>query len=58
MHHGHRFFARKTNISTFSGFKDALRGETILPDVLKRRSEAALVAQTAKYFLANLDRIG
>lgn len=47
-------FARKTSISTFSGFKDALSGDTILPEVLNRRSEAALVAQTARYFLLNL----
>ena len=38
------FLAKKTNILTISGLKEALAGETIWPDVLKRRSEAQLVA--------------
>ena len=49
---------RNTSISTLSGFKDALVGFTIFPDLLKSRSDAALVAGTAKNFFATFDSIG
>ena len=52
-----KFLERKTNISTFSDLREALRSDTTLPEVLNSRSEAALVAQAAKYFLANFDRM-
>ena len=45
-------------MSTLLGLRQDLRGDTIFPEVLKSRSEAALVAQTAKYFFTNSDKVG
>ena len=45
---------RNTSISTLPGFKDALVGVTIFPDLLKSRSDAALVAGTVKSARAGL----
>ena len=43
------FLAKKTNILIISGLREALAGEeTIWPDVLKRRSEAQLVAHAQR----------
>lgn len=47
----HRFFAKKTSILTFAGFKDERVQVTIFPPVLKRRSEGALVADTQRYLV-------
>ena len=43
---------------TLSGLRQDLLGVTMFPDVLNRRSDAALVAHTQRYFLANLAKIG
>ena len=43
---------------TFSGFKLFRRGVTILPEVLKNRSDGQLVADTDKYFLAIMAKSG
>ena len=42
---------------TLSGFRQDLRGDIMFPDVLNRRSDAVLVAQTQRYFLAKLARM-
>lgn len=48
----YRFCARKTNLSTVSGFKDALWKVTMFPLQLKLLSEGELTAGTQRYFLA------
>jgi len=50
----YKFLERNTSMSTLSGLRQALRGVTIFPEVLNRRSDAALVAQTHKYFFTPL----
>ena len=52
-HSFHRFLAKKTNMFTFSGFRELLLGVTILPEALNSLSEAALLAQIQRYFIAN-----
>ena len=42
------------DISTFSGFILVLDDDTILPEELKSLWDAELVAQTHKYFRANI----
>ena len=54
----HKFLARNVNILTLSGLSDALLCDTTPPDILNKRSEGELVAQTDKYFLATLDNKG
>ena len=49
----HRFLAKKTNMFTSSGFRELLLGVTILPEALNSLSEAALLAQIQRYFIAN-----
>ena len=49
----YRIFAKKTNMFSFSGFKELLLGVTTLPEVLNSLSEAALLAQIQRYFLAS-----
>ena len=46
------FFARKMSWLAFSGFKSDLALVMIFPAVLNVLSEATLVAQEHKYFLA------
>ena len=46
----HRFLARKNILSTLSGLRVALWQVTMLPPVLKTRSEGALVAGMHYYF--------
>ena len=54
----YRFLARKTNLSTVSGFKAALWQDTILPPVLKTRSEGELVAGIHRYRFARRLTLG
>ena len=54
----HKFLARNTSMSIFSGFNSDLFLVTTFPAVLKRRSDAELVALIHKYFLLSLDRAG
>ena len=53
-----RFFARKVSIFILSGLRLVLRGDTIFSEVLKSRSEAALVAQTQRYICTIFDSRG
>ena len=43
---------------TLAGFRQVRLGETIIPEVLNTRSDAELVAQIHKYFLASMANIG
>ena len=44
----HKFLVKNTSLSTLSGLREALCVVTMLPEVLNRRSDGELVAQTDK----------
>ena len=54
----YKFLAKNVSILTLSGLSDALLRDTTPPQVLNKRSEGELVAQTDKYFLATTDNKG
>ena len=52
------FLDRNTSMLTLLGFKDALKGVTIFPDLLKSLSDEALVAGIPKYFFDTFEKSG
>ena len=53
--HYHKFFARKINWFTFSGFSTLRLLVTILPPTMNTLSEGTVVAHTLTYFLATVN---
>ncbi len=51
----YKFLAKNTNLSTFSGLREALWHETMFPQALKTLSDGELVVGTHRYFLANFN---
>ena len=54
----YKFFAKKTNLSTLSGFRQLRLEVIMLPLVLNTLSEGELVAHIDKYFFASIAKMG